>query len=89
MRQAEYIPPFPATRVLTRRIVQASTAAGPVDQHRAPMIFALCNDGSLWRLLPYDEEGWTRLPDIPQDWAVAAVRWESTEPRERRMDGAV
>lgn len=33
------------------------------------LIFALCDDGTLWVLSPDDEKGillWKQLPDIPQ-----------------------
>ena len=65
-----------------RRIIQISVSAAPRDRRTVAMerVFALCDDGSVWRMSTtlWADEPWTRLADIPQhrivqistDWAA-------------------
>lgn len=54
-----------------RRIVQISASPNGADADSSDVIYALCDDGSVWRLCghSYDnqhERRWTCMPDIPQ-----------------------
>jgi hypothetical protein len=49
---------------MTRKIVQISTSAGGANKMFI-YLHALCSDGTVWRR--GGGEGWTKLPDIPQD----------------------
>jgi DNA repair exonuclease SbcCD ATPase subunit len=52
--------PTPATR----KIIQIGVDAG--DEENCSIIYALCNDGSVWGRLDSPEQSWARQPDIPQ-----------------------
>lgn len=43
-----------------RKVIQVAVWGGMMDHP-----FALCNDGSMWRLS--EEHSWLQLPPIPQD----------------------
>lgn len=48
-----------------RQIVAASVRVGAISE---PVLFALCGDGTLWRLDEQsDSEEWTLVRRIPQD----------------------
>jgi hypothetical protein len=60
----------------TRKIVQLAVTHQPYNQigiEDQDRLYALCNDGSVWRLMWATRghpETWDRLPDIPQDAPV-------------------
>lgn len=47
-----------------RKIIQICTTVGLKEM---PTISALCDDGSVWTLIPARQVGWERLTPIPQD----------------------
>ncbi len=51
---------------MPRKIVQITATPGDDVAGSADVVYALCNDGSLWELYNEDEGKWSRLPDIPQ-----------------------
>ena len=47
-----------------RKIIQISTTVGLKEM---PTISALCDDGTVWTLIPARQVGWEKLTPIPQD----------------------
>lgn len=53
---------------MERKVIQITSA----PDESIEIIYALCDDGSMWRLITLfkqgrgDEEVWRRVPDIPQ-----------------------
>lgn len=47
-----------------RKIIQVSTTVGIKEM---PTMTALCDDGTVWTLIPARQVGWEKLVDIPQD----------------------
>ena len=47
-----------------RKIIQISTTVGLKEM---PTISALCDDGTVWTMIPARQVGWERFTPIPQD----------------------
>lgn len=53
---------------MTRKIIQTSTIPAP-NSVEASVILALCDDGTLWILRYFDDDGgyeWTLFENVPQ-----------------------
>jgi hypothetical protein len=48
-----------------RKIVQIAVDPTSIDGSTAPVIYALCSDGSLWRRWNRASKGWEQVPGIP------------------------
>lgn len=51
---------------MTRRIVQIAVDPTTADGI-APVIYALCDDGSLWSRHDLPGKAWERLPGVPDE----------------------
>lgn len=49
---------------MKRKPVQLAVRPGNEDWN--PVVYALCDDGTIWSLLDGVGGGWQELPDIPQ-----------------------
>lgn len=54
-----------------RKIIQIATTINKEDM---PTIVGLCDDGTVWAMIPVRQAGWERLTPIPQDSDNAPVR---------------
>lgn len=50
---------------MERKIIQIATGSLHQDYVNSHVVYALCNDGTLWEIS--HNEKWKRLPNIPQD----------------------
>lgn len=48
-----------------RKIIQVSVA--PESDHYPELIYALCNDGTIWKLDIKYGDGWIEIENVPQD----------------------
>lgn len=47
-----------------RKIIQISTTVGIKDM---PTVISLCDDGTVWAMIPARQVGWEKVTPIPQD----------------------
>ncbi len=47
-----------------RKIIQIATTINKEDM---PTIVSLCDDGTVWAMIPARQVGWEKLTPIPQD----------------------
>lgn len=57
---------------MKRKIIQISSCRTENTYHTQAefMVFALCNDGSVWEITNSTSAEWSRLPQIPQGFTL-------------------
>ena len=53
----------------TRKIIQIAIDPAP-DCDSAPVVYALCNDGTVWSRLDIPGKKWSQMDDVPQPQEV-------------------
>lgn len=62
-----------------RKIIQIAARSDGPDY--GPLLYALCDDGSVWFKIPGKDSAWESFPPIPQDEAkFGAAQTERPDP---------